>query len=104
MHTFSQNFHKIVQNVLNFRKCTQNLQEFTQNFPKFTQFGGVRGGEDLINATQTLPNYLTDKYNLKQLNDTYYSLGFQQKLSLISENIDLAKLILKNNFQKLGKP
>ena len=70
-------------------------------FPKiYTKFGGV-GGEDLINATQTLTNYLTNKYNLKQLNDTYYSQGFQQKLSLISENIDLAKLIFKNNFQKL---
>ena len=40
---------------------------------------------------------------MKQLNVTYYPLGFQQKLSLVSENIDLAKLIFKNNFLKLGK-
>ena len=56
-------------------------------FPKiYTTFGGV-GGKDLINATQTLTNYLTNKYNLKQLNDTYYSLGVQQKLSLKSKKI-----------------
>ena len=60
-------------------------------------------GRGTYNATQTLKGYLTNKYNMKQLNVTYYSLGFQQKLSPISENIDLAKLIFKNNFQKPGK-
>ena len=89
-----RNVLKIYRNVL---KIYRNVYKTSQNLHNLL----VWGGEDLINATQTLTNYLTNKYNLKQLNDTYYSLGFQQKLSLISENIDLAKLIFKNNFQKL---
>ena len=59
------------------------------------------GGEELTNASQTLINYLTSKYNMKQLNVTYYSLGFQLKLSLFSENIDLTKLIFKTTFKTL---
>ena len=67
--------------------------------------GGGGGGEELINATQTLINYLTNKCNLKQINVTLYSkLRFQHKLSRISEDIDLAKLIYNSNFQNFEKP